>query len=106
MIRSGAANVGHSGEPSASSSGEHTAELERALRTGYRRGKDRVEYATTHGAGPEQNGWRLTYDAFNRQRAPTAKRTDLPPMHAVEQLFIDCSGRRRGRGTSGLNGSW
>ena len=49
---------------------------------------------------------RLTHNTFDRQRAPTAKRTDLPPMHAVEQLFIDCSGRRRGRGTSGLNRSW
>ncbi|WP_329183537.1 DUF1254 domain-containing protein [Streptomyces sp. NBC_01428] len=42
-----------------------SAELEEALRTGYRRGKDRVEHATTHGAGPEQNGWKLTYDVFN-----------------------------------------
>ena len=49
---------------------------------------------------------RLTYDTFDRQRAPTAKRTDLPPTHAIEQLFINCSGRRRGRGTSRLNRSW
>jgi len=24
---------------------------------------------------------------------PPRKRTDLPPTHAVEQLFVDCSGR-------------
>ncbi|MFD8571181.1 DUF1254 domain-containing protein [Streptomyces sp. NPDC059639] len=40
-------------------------DLERALTAGYREGKERVEHATTHGSSPEQNGWRLTYDAFN-----------------------------------------
>lgn len=41
------------------------AELEQALRAGYLSGKERVEQATTHGSSPEQNGWKLTYDAFN-----------------------------------------
>src|SRR4051794_37312604 len=49
---------------------------------------------------------RLTCNPFDRQRAPTTKRTDLPPTHAVEQLFVDCSGRRWGRGTGRLNRGW
>src|SRR5262245_64875111 len=48
-------------------------------------------------------GVRFAHYTFDRQRAPTAERTDLPPTHSIEQLFIDCSGRRWGRGTSGLN---
>src|SRR5215831_20618375 len=48
----------------------------------------------------------LTHDTFDCERASTAKRADLSPTHAVEQFFIDCSGWRRGRGTSRLNKSW
>ena len=48
---------------------------------------------------------RLTYDTFDRQRASSAKRTDLSPTHAIEQLFVDRSGRRWGRGGSGSNRS-
>src|SRR4030095_2638968 len=49
---------------------------------------------------------RLAYDALDRERAPTAKRTDLPPMHAIEQLSIDCSRWSWSRGSIGLNRSW
>lgn len=41
-----------------------SAELADALRTGYERGRKRVEYAT-HGTAAEEGGWRPAYDAFN-----------------------------------------
>ncbi|MFE2009135.1 DUF1254 domain-containing protein [Streptomyces sp. NPDC059491] len=42
-----------------------SAEMTRALTAGYREGRERVEYATTHSDSPEQNGWKLTYNAFD-----------------------------------------
>ena len=43
----------------------------------------------------------LANDAFDCQCAPAAKRTNLSPTHSIEQLFIDRSRRRWGRGWSG-----
>ncbi|MEE1800927.1 MULTISPECIES: DUF1254 domain-containing protein [unclassified Streptomyces] len=40
-------------------------ELADALREGFTEGSERVEYAATHAEGPEQNGWRLAYHAFD-----------------------------------------
>ncbi|MEU3434104.1 DUF1254 domain-containing protein [Streptomyces sp. NPDC006863] len=50
---------------SASPYSDPPAGLQQALRAGHTAGKERVEYATTHGSSPEQNGWKLAYDAFN-----------------------------------------
>ncbi|MGW9448604.1 DUF1214 domain-containing protein [Streptomyces sp. NPDC055632] len=36
-----------------------------ALAAGYRQGKERVEYATTHDDNSEQHRWKLTYHAFD-----------------------------------------
>ncbi|MEV7869396.1 DUF1254 domain-containing protein [Streptomyces sp. NPDC088124] len=40
-------------------------ELADALREGFTEGRERVEYAAAHAEGPEQNGWRLAYHAFD-----------------------------------------
>lgn len=40
-------------------------ELAEALRAGFAAGKEKVELATTHGMGPEDNGWKLAYHAFD-----------------------------------------
>lgn len=40
-------------------------ELARALRAGFAAGKEQVEHASTHGASAQQNGWQLTYHAFD-----------------------------------------
>ncbi|MEU3144003.1 DUF1254 domain-containing protein [Streptomyces sp. NPDC006999] len=50
---------------SASPYSDPPAGLEQALRAGHTAGRERVEHATTHGSSPEQNGWKLAYDAFN-----------------------------------------
>ncbi|MFE1952101.1 DUF1254 domain-containing protein [Streptomyces sp. NPDC059524] len=42
-----------------------STETTQALTSGHRLGKERVEYATTHSGSPEQNGWKLTYHAFD-----------------------------------------
>ncbi len=40
-------------------------ELAAALSAGLAAGKQQLEYAMTHGASPEVNGWKLTYHAFD-----------------------------------------
>src|SRR5439155_1692317 len=45
---------------------------------------------------------RLTYDTFDRQRSSSAKRPNLSPTHAIEQLFINRDVRWL-RGSSGSN---
>ncbi len=41
------------------------AALAAALREGLKGGRKKMEYALEHGASPEQNGWKLTYHAFD-----------------------------------------
>ena len=45
--------------------GDPDPELSAALRDGLSAGKERVEHVLTHTASPKQNGWDLTYDAFD-----------------------------------------
>lgn len=40
-------------------------ELAEALRAGFAAGKEKVEHESTQGEGAEQNGWKLTYHAFD-----------------------------------------
>jgi len=40
-------------------------ELATILRAGIAEGRERIEQALRHGAGPKQNGWDLTYHAFD-----------------------------------------
>ncbi|MFJ6425881.1 DUF1254 domain-containing protein [Streptomyces hydrogenans] len=40
-------------------------ELAQALRSGLKAGEEQVEHFTSHGSSPEQNGWKLTYHAFD-----------------------------------------
>ena len=42
-----------------------SARLAAALRAGHQRGARRVEHAAANGGGPETNGWKPTYGAFN-----------------------------------------
>src|SRR6266404_7261400 len=48
---------------------------------------------------------RFAGHAFDRQRAATAERTDLPPLHSLEQFFVNGS-RRRWRSSACRRGSW
>ena len=41
------------------------SELATTLRAGIAAGRERIEEALRQGAGPEQNGWKLTYHAFD-----------------------------------------
>lgn len=45
--------------------GDPDEELASGLRAGLQAGKERLEDALVHGAGPEQNGWKLTYHVFD-----------------------------------------
>ncbi|MGW0903572.1 DUF1254 domain-containing protein [Streptomyces sp. NPDC002853] len=40
-------------------------DLAEALRAGFAAGKERVEQAAADGSGPQQNGWKLAYHAFD-----------------------------------------
>ncbi|MGW4650839.1 DUF1254 domain-containing protein [Kitasatospora sp. NPDC004289] len=42
-----------------------SAELRDALTAGLAAGREEVEAFTSHGTGPQQNGWKLTYHAFD-----------------------------------------
>ena len=68
--------------------------------------KRRPILATVHcfpnaaGNSAEIIGVRFPRNAFNRERATAAERSDLAPLHPAEQFLIDCAGwsrfRRRG----------
>src|SRR5437667_5696628 len=49
---------------------------------------------------------RFADDTFDRQRAAAPERSDLSPLHALEQFFIDCARWRWGGGWSRSKRSW
>ncbi|MEW2165240.1 DUF1254 domain-containing protein [Streptomyces sp. NPDC007084] len=81
---------------------EPSAELAEALRSGYERGAKRVEYATTHGTSPEQNGWKLTYDAFNYN----LDFFEVGTVRSPQWVFEDRATARTVRAASARAGLW
>ncbi|MEU6846321.1 DUF1214 domain-containing protein [Streptomyces sp. NPDC046716] len=79
-----------------------SAELRDALLSGFKVGKERVENHTVHGGSPVQNGWNLTYHAFDYNLAHFGLGTLDDPQWVIQ----DRDAARLERAASARAGLW
>ncbi|MEU5998453.1 DUF1254 domain-containing protein [Streptomyces sp. NPDC047197] len=77
-------------------------ELAEALRAGFAAGKEKVEHESTHGGRAEQNGWKLTYHAFDYN----ADHFEVGTLKDPQWIYTDRELGRMVRATSARTALW
>ncbi|WP_367044965.1 DUF1254 domain-containing protein [Streptomyces sp. Je 1-332] len=77
-------------------------DLANALRAGFAAGKEKVESASTQGDIPEQNGWKLTYHAFDYN----ADHFEVGTHKGPQWIYTDRELGRMVRATSARTALW
>ncbi|MGW7077636.1 DUF1254 domain-containing protein [Streptomyces sp. NPDC054866] len=77
-------------------------DLANALRAGFAEGKEKVEYASTRGDSAEQNGWKLTYHAFDYN----ADHFEIGTLKDPQWIYTDRELGRMVRATSARTALW
>ncbi|MFI8877395.1 DUF1254 domain-containing protein [Streptomyces sp. NPDC055243] len=77
-------------------------ELAEALRAGFAAGKEKVEHESTHGGSAEQNGWKLTYHAFDYN----ADHFEVGTLKDPQWIYTDRELGRMVRATSARTALW